>query len=249
MWRRGWDSNPRTLTGQRFSRPPLSTTQPPLRCAGIVLLPSRGHKTRRGGLLQGDGRPGLRGRTARGEGGIDSGLPAPRPPGAREACVKTAFLPFLSNPRTLTGQRFSRPPLSTTQPPLRCAGIVLLPSRGHKTRRGGLLQGDGRPGLRGRTARGEGGIDSGLPAPRPPGAREACVKTAFLPFLSNPRTLSGQRFSRPPLSTTQPPLRCAGIVLPGRSGARSVARSSDAVSGSHGGLLLSSALTDPEGTE
>jgi hypothetical protein len=30
-WRRGWDSNPRTVAGQRFSRPPLSTTQPPLR--------------------------------------------------------------------------------------------------------------------------------------------------------------------------------------------------------------------------
>ena len=29
-WRRGRDSNPRTLAGQRFSRPPLSTTQPPL---------------------------------------------------------------------------------------------------------------------------------------------------------------------------------------------------------------------------
>ncbi len=29
-WRRGRDSNPRTLTGQRFSRPPLSTAQPPL---------------------------------------------------------------------------------------------------------------------------------------------------------------------------------------------------------------------------
>ena len=31
FWRRGWDSNPRTVAGQRFSRPPLSTTQPPLR--------------------------------------------------------------------------------------------------------------------------------------------------------------------------------------------------------------------------
>ncbi len=29
-WRRGRDSNPRTVAGQRFSRPPLSTTQPPL---------------------------------------------------------------------------------------------------------------------------------------------------------------------------------------------------------------------------
>src|SRR3569832_513218 len=29
-WRRGRDSNPRTLAGQRFSRPPLSTAQPPL---------------------------------------------------------------------------------------------------------------------------------------------------------------------------------------------------------------------------
>ena len=34
-WRRGWDSNPRTLAGQRFSRPPLSTAQPPLRDAAV----------------------------------------------------------------------------------------------------------------------------------------------------------------------------------------------------------------------
>ncbi len=30
VWRRGRDSNPRTVARQRFSRPPLSTTQPPL---------------------------------------------------------------------------------------------------------------------------------------------------------------------------------------------------------------------------
>ena len=30
-WRRGWDSNPRALAGQRFSRPSHSTTLPPLR--------------------------------------------------------------------------------------------------------------------------------------------------------------------------------------------------------------------------
>ena len=31
-WRRGWDSNPRwTVNPRRFSRPVLSTTQPPLR--------------------------------------------------------------------------------------------------------------------------------------------------------------------------------------------------------------------------
>src|SRR5262245_47067066 len=29
-WRRGRDSNPRTLAGQRFSRPPPSTARPPL---------------------------------------------------------------------------------------------------------------------------------------------------------------------------------------------------------------------------
>src|SRR5690606_30184917 len=29
-WRRGWDSNPRTLSGLRFSRPARSTTLPPL---------------------------------------------------------------------------------------------------------------------------------------------------------------------------------------------------------------------------
>ena len=31
IWRRGWDSNPRTLARQRFSRPPPSTARPPLR--------------------------------------------------------------------------------------------------------------------------------------------------------------------------------------------------------------------------
>ncbi len=31
LWRRGWDSNPRTLSGQRFSRPPDSATLAPLR--------------------------------------------------------------------------------------------------------------------------------------------------------------------------------------------------------------------------
>ena len=30
VWRRGWDSNPRNLAVQRFSRPPQSTTLPPL---------------------------------------------------------------------------------------------------------------------------------------------------------------------------------------------------------------------------
>ncbi len=30
FWRRDRDSNPRTLSGQRFSRPPLSTAQPSL---------------------------------------------------------------------------------------------------------------------------------------------------------------------------------------------------------------------------
>ena len=30
-WRRGWDSNPRTVAHRRFSRPVLSSTQPPLR--------------------------------------------------------------------------------------------------------------------------------------------------------------------------------------------------------------------------
>ena len=31
-WRRGWDSNPRSLSTQRFSRAPPSTARPPLRC-------------------------------------------------------------------------------------------------------------------------------------------------------------------------------------------------------------------------
>ncbi len=33
-WRRGWDSNPRSLSTQRFSRAPPSAARPPLRCAG-----------------------------------------------------------------------------------------------------------------------------------------------------------------------------------------------------------------------
>ena len=33
-WRRGWDSNPRSLSTQRFSRAPPSTTRPPLRGRG-----------------------------------------------------------------------------------------------------------------------------------------------------------------------------------------------------------------------
>ena len=37
-WRRGWDSNPRILADQRFSRPPLSTTQPPLRKRASILI-------------------------------------------------------------------------------------------------------------------------------------------------------------------------------------------------------------------
>src|SRR5690606_18915399 len=34
LWRRGRDSNPRKVALQRFSRPPLSTAQPPLRKGG-----------------------------------------------------------------------------------------------------------------------------------------------------------------------------------------------------------------------
>ena len=36
LWRRGWDSNPRSLSGQRFSRPSESATLAPLR-AGFAL--------------------------------------------------------------------------------------------------------------------------------------------------------------------------------------------------------------------
>ncbi len=39
-WRRGRDSNPRTLTGQRFSRPPPSTTRPPLRNPRLIFQAS-----------------------------------------------------------------------------------------------------------------------------------------------------------------------------------------------------------------
>ncbi len=39
-WRRGRDSNPRDREAQRFSRPPQSTTLPPLRCQTMqALLP------------------------------------------------------------------------------------------------------------------------------------------------------------------------------------------------------------------
>ena len=40
-WRRGRDSNPRTLAGQRFSRPPLSTTQPPLQNSSHLIKHKR----------------------------------------------------------------------------------------------------------------------------------------------------------------------------------------------------------------
>jgi predicted MPP superfamily phosphohydrolase len=36
IWRRGRDSNPGKVALQRFSRPPLSTAQPPLRQGRIV---------------------------------------------------------------------------------------------------------------------------------------------------------------------------------------------------------------------
>jgi hypothetical protein len=35
LWRRGWDSNPRSLSTQRFSRAPPSTARPPLRAVRI----------------------------------------------------------------------------------------------------------------------------------------------------------------------------------------------------------------------
>ncbi len=37
VWRRGRDSNPGTCYSQRFSRPPLSTTQPPLRIVWRII--------------------------------------------------------------------------------------------------------------------------------------------------------------------------------------------------------------------
>ena len=36
MWRRARDSNPRTVSRQRFSRPPLSTTQPALQSFYLI---------------------------------------------------------------------------------------------------------------------------------------------------------------------------------------------------------------------
>ena len=47
-WRRGWDSNPRSLSTQRFSRAPPSTARPPLRRQGYRVAPA--------GLGRSDGR-------------------------------------------------------------------------------------------------------------------------------------------------------------------------------------------------
>jgi hypothetical protein len=43
IWRRGRDSNPRTVAGQWFSRPPHSTTLPPLRLLELVSRFSQEH--------------------------------------------------------------------------------------------------------------------------------------------------------------------------------------------------------------
>ena len=57
-WRRGWDSNPRTPKGQRFSRPPLSTTQPPLQLPEPQPEWRRVHGMKKGERGQGrGGRP------------------------------------------------------------------------------------------------------------------------------------------------------------------------------------------------
>ncbi len=45
-WRRGWDSNPRLVAQQRFSRPPRSTTLPPLRCERLFNPPGHGSSRR-----------------------------------------------------------------------------------------------------------------------------------------------------------------------------------------------------------
>ena len=47
-WRRGWDSNPRSLSTQRFSRAPPSTARPPLR---PLRIPAAGRMTRDQALI------------------------------------------------------------------------------------------------------------------------------------------------------------------------------------------------------
>ena len=44
VWRRGRDSNPRKLALQRFSRPPHSTTLPPLRCGAKTYIQLAGRE-------------------------------------------------------------------------------------------------------------------------------------------------------------------------------------------------------------
>ena len=74
-WRRGWDSNPRAVARRRFSRPVLSTTQPPLRGSEPFQI-SRcgGSSPREGRPATGDGPPAIRIRAA--------GAPARRSPPA-----------------------------------------------------------------------------------------------------------------------------------------------------------------------
>ena len=70
-WRRGRDSNPRrAMNPQRFSRPPLSTTQPPLRERSIraPLIPRRrwrANRLVRGGIGRTNPPPPWRGRSRR----------------------------------------------------------------------------------------------------------------------------------------------------------------------------------------
>ena len=63
-WRRGWDSNPRSLSTQRFSRAPPSTARPPLRPSGYQRgrAPGAVRPTASGGV---DGRRHARRRPCR----------------------------------------------------------------------------------------------------------------------------------------------------------------------------------------
>ena len=63
VWRRGWDSNPRTpVKGSRFSKPLPWTARPPLRPPGALILPAKGaigkHSQRRSN--QAGSSPGCR---------------------------------------------------------------------------------------------------------------------------------------------------------------------------------------------
>ena len=60
LWRRARDSNPRTVSRQRFSRPPLSTTQPALQKNNFYIHSYPGEFSGAAGLPLYSGHPALR---------------------------------------------------------------------------------------------------------------------------------------------------------------------------------------------